>query len=408
MEKTNYNSQFSILNSEFDEIRPYEASEMRQAFEGLLIDRQFSLMLKGFAPWLPKSVRNGLLRLAFIGVHTPLDFQKRFMKPIVKFIIRKHTDGCTFDDHKLKAQENSQLETRYTFLSNHRDIVLDSAFLDILLINNGYPTTVEIGIGDNLLIYPWIKRLVRMNKAFTVRRGLTPHEMMRSSMLMSRYIHYAVTQKHENIWIAQREGRAKDSSDHTQDSVLKMLAMGAPEVDGQTFADRLRDLNIVPLTISYEYDPCDYLKAQEFQQKRDNPNFKKSRQDDLDNMQTGIFGYKGRVHYHCGTPVNEWVDELSDAKTPNEFFAAMSERIDQEIYAGYRLFSCNYIALDELEKNNAYAAHYTEADKQRFHDYIKLPHKDEPFLRERMLTMYAYPARHYLKTVEMRNMREGK
>ena len=195
---------------------------MKQAFNDLLNDRQFSLILKGFAPWLPKSVRNGLLRLAFTGVKTPLDFQMRFMKPVVKYIIRKHTDGCRFDDATIHAQTDE----RHTFVSNHRDIVLDSAFLDVLLNKHGYPTTVEIGIGDNLLIYPWIKRLVRMNKAFTVRRGLTPHEMMRSSQLMSRYIHYAVTQKKENIWIAQREGRAKDSDDRTQDSVLKMLAMG--------------------------------------------------------------------------------------------------------------------------------------------------------------------------------------
>ena len=264
--------------NQFDEIRPYEAAEMQQAFDDLLNDRQFSLVLKGFAPWLPKWMRNGLLRLAFTGVKTPLDFQKRFMKPIVKYIIRKHTDGCSFDDTDLKATSK---DARYTFITNHRDIVLDSAFLDVMLVDNGYPTTVEIGIGDNLLIYPWIKRLVRMNKAFTVRRGLTAHEMMRSSQLMSSYIHYAVTQKKENIWLAQREGRAKDSSDHTQDAVLKMLAMGGD----------LKELNIVPLTISYEYDPCDYLKAQEFQQKRDNPAFKKSRQDDLDNMRTGIFGY---------------------------------------------------------------------------------------------------------------------
>lgn len=238
--------------NEFDEIRPYEASEMKQAFEDLLSDRQFQMVLKGFVPWLPQRMRNGLLRLAFTGVKTPLDFQKRFMKPVVRYIIRKHTDGAKFDDRQLPRDKS----LRYTFISNHRDIVLDSAFLDLMLVNSGYPTTVEIGIGDNLLIYPWIKRLVRMNKAFTVRRGLTAHERMRSSQLMSRYIHYAVTKKKENIWIAQREGRAKDSDDRTQESVLKMLAMGGA----------LTELCIVPLTISYEYDPCDYLKAQEFQQ----------------------------------------------------------------------------------------------------------------------------------------------
>ena len=387
--------------SEFDEIRPYEAGEMKQAFEDLINDRQFSLVLKGFAPWLPKGVRNGLLRLAFTGVKTPLDFQKRFMKPVVKWIIRKHTDCCTFDDLDLERDGDDVTLERYTFVSNHRDIVLDSAFLDVMLVDAGYPTTVEIGIGDNLLIYPWIKRLVRMNKAFTVRRGLTAHEMMRSSQLMSRYIHYAVTQKHENIWIAQREGRAKDSSDHTQDAVLKMLAMGG---EGSP-ADSLRDLNIVPLTISYEFDPCDYLKAQEFQQKRDNPSFKKSRQDDLDNMKTGIFGYKGRVHYHCARPINTWIDELRDLPR-NEFFKALAERMDREIHHSYCLFPCNYIALDEQEGTTTHADHYTQHDKQRFEQYlsgqlakINIPDKDEAFLRERMLTMYANPVRNYLSTL---------
>lgn len=383
------------IPAEFDEIRPYDTGEMQQAFNELLADRQFSTMLRGMVPWLSKSLRNAVLKMAFVGVKSPLDFQKRFMKPIVRHIIRKHTDGCTFDDKCLPRD----FSLRYTFVSNHRDIVLDSALLDVMLVEAGYPTTVEIGIGDNLLIYPWIKRLVRMNKAFTVRRGLTPKEMLRSSQIMSRYIHYAVTQKHENIWIAQREGRAKDSDDRTQDSVLKMLAMGG---EGKTI-DSLREINIVPLTISYEFDPCDYLKAQEFQQKRDNPAFKKSRQDDLDNMKTGIFGYKGRVHYHCAAPINTWIDELGDLPK-TEFFAALSKRIDRELHANYCLFPCNYIALDELEGTKKYAQHYTEADKKRFEDYlkgqlekVKITNPDEKFLRERMLTMYANPLRNYLK-----------
>ena len=372
------------IPEEFDEIRPYEPEEMKQAFDDLLKDRQFQLVLKGFVPWLPKSLRNGILRLAFLGVKTPLGFQKRFMKPVVRYIIRKHTDGCTFDDRNLSSDKS----VRYTFVSNHRDIVLDSAFLDLMLVDAQYPTTVEIGIGDNLLIYPWIKRLVRMNKAFTVRRGLSPKEMLRSSQLMSNYIHFAVTEKKENIWIAQREGRAKDSDDRTQDAVLKMMAMGGD----------LKELNIIPLTISYEYDPCDYLKAQEFQQKRDNPAFKKSRQDDLDNMKTGIFGYKGRVHYHCGVPVNTWIDELENLPK-KDFFAALAKRMDMGIHQHYCLFPCNYIALDELNGNSDHAAFYTEVDKRCFEDYlsgqlakIKLPNKDEAFLRERMLTMYANPA----------------
>ena len=400
--------------NEFDEIRPYEAGEMKQAFEDLLNDRQFNLVLKGFVPWMPKAVRRGLLRLAFTGVKTPLDFQLRFMKPVVKYIIRKHTDGCQFDDAELKGFDSHSLQSkpmqtaqdttspRYTFVSNHRDIVLDSAFLDVMLIEAGYPTTVEIGIGDNLLIYPWIKRLVRMNKAFTVRRSLTPRAMLESSQLMSRYIHHAVNTKRENIWIAQREGRAKDSDDRTQDAVLKMLAMGG---EGNP-ADRLRDLNIVPLTISYEYDPCDYLKAQEFQQKRDNPAFKKSRQDDLDNMRTGIFGYKGRVVYRCAPPINTWIDELASLPK-TEFYTALSHRIDHELHRNYELYPCNYIALDMLNANREQAEHYSEADVAEFEQYltaqlakVNLPDKDEAFLRERMLTMYANPLRNYLKTAK--------
>ena len=372
---------------EFDEIRPYEEGEMQQAFNDLLNDRQFNAIMRGFAPWLPKTVRNGLLRLAFMGIKTPLDFQKRFMKPVVRYIIRKHTDGCIFDDSLLQTFSRKG-ETCYTFVSNHRDIVLDSAFLDVKLIDSGYPNTVEIGIGDNLLIYPWIKRLVRMNKAFTVRRGLTAHEMMRSSQLMSRYIHYAVTRKHENIWIAQREGRAKNSDDRTQESVLKMLAMGGD----------LRELNIVPLTISYEFDPCDYLKAQELQQRRDNPAFKKSRQDDLDNMRVGILGYKGRVCYRPAVPLNTWIDEIDSSLPKNEYFTALARRVDRAIHRGYELFPSNYVAADLLSPHVEYQSHYTPQDKERFEQYlsrqmakIMMPGKDEAFLRECILTMYANP-----------------
>ena len=392
--------------NEFDEIRPYEAGEMKQAFEDLLADRQFNVVMKGFAPWLPKGLRNGLLRLAFTGVKTPLDFQKRFMKPVVKWIMRRHTDGCSFDDTALKTNHISHLSSlishldeRYTFVSNHRDIVLDSAFLDVLLIDAGYPTTVEIGIGDNLLIYPWIKRLVRMNKAFTVRRGLSLRETMEASQLMSRYIHYAVTQKKENIWIAQREGRAKDSDDRTQDAVLKMLAMGYDKNDKGIITDALRELNIVPLTISYEFDPCDYLKAQEMQNKRDIAGFKKSKQDDLDNMKTGIFGYKGRVKYRAAAPINTWIDELKDLPK-SEFFKAVAQRMDKEIHRGYELYPCNYIAADMLSGSNSYANNYTDKDKQRFEDYLKsqiakinLEQKDEPFLRNQILVMYANPVK---------------
>ena len=381
---------------EFDEIRPYEKGEMKEALNQLLNDRHFNKMMQGMAPWLPKALRNGIFRLMFIGVKTPLDFQLRFMKHVVRYVLKKYAHGYTFNHDTISNRDNQ------LFISNHRDIVLDSAILDLMLYEAGFPTTCEIAIGDNLLIYPWIKTLVRMNKAFTVRRSLKAKEMMESSILMSRYMHYAITEKKENIWIAQREGRAKDSSDHTQDSVLKMLAYGG---EG-TIVEKLKELNIVPLTISYEYDPCDYLKAQEFQQKRDDPSWKKSKQDDLDNMKIGIIGYKGHVHYRTGTPVNQWIDELKDMPK-TEIFKEIAQRLDTAIHSGYMLYPGNYIAYDELNGTDKYKENYSEHDKKVFAEYvnkqiakIKLPNPDKDFLRERILTMYANPVVNKMHAME--------
>lgn len=378
----------TIDTSKFDAIRPYNKGEMKQALNDLLGDRHFQAILKGYLPWVPKSLRNGVIRMLFIGIDSPFDFQKRFMLRIVRRLVKKATTGFGFDHEKIEKGS-----VRYTFLSNHRDIVLDSALLDMALFENGFEDTVEIGIGDNLLIYPWIKAIVRMNKAFTVRRGLSPRELLASSKLMSEYMHYAITQKHENIWLAQREGRAKDSNDLTQDAVLKMLAMGG---EGSPI-ESLKELNIVPLTISYEYDPCDYLKAKEFQQKRDDPKFKKSKQDDLDNMRIGIFGKKGRLMYRASEPINNWIDELKDVPR-TELFTAIAQRMDKAIHQGYELYPGNYVAYDMLHEEKRFADKYTEKEKQTFEQYlqsridlINLPNKDVAFLRERILTMYAFP-----------------
>ena len=383
--------------NDFDEIRPFAEGEVKQAVESLLADRQFSRMLKGFVPWMPKWMRNGLIRLAFIGVNTPLQFQLRFIKPVLKRILRKCSTGCTMDFNGIAPGPE-----RYTFISNHRDIVLDSAILDLMLHENKFPTTCEIAIGDNLLIYPWIKTLVKLNKAFTVKRGLSPRELLESSQRMSRYMHYAITEKHENIWIAQREGRAKDSSDQTQESLLKMFAMAG---EG-SIIDRLKELNLVPLSISYEYDPCDYLKAQEFQLKRDNPSFKKSKQDDLDNMKTGIFGKKGRIHYEAMPPINTWLDELAELPR-TEIFGEIARRIDQQIHRGYRLFPGNYVALDMLQGTSTYVGNYSDEERKTFEAYlqsridlVKIENKDEAFLRERILTMYANPVINKMKSEE--------
>lgn len=379
---------------DFDQLRPYNDDEIHAAIDSLLHDRQFSRILKGALPILPLGITRGLLKLTTLGIDSTLRFQMRIMRPIVNHVLRKCSTGRTFQYTGIQPGKE-----RYTFLSNHRDIVLDSAILDIMLYNNGFPTTCEIAIGDNLLIYPWIRTLVRLNKAFIVHRNISRHELYESSMLISRYMHHVINKKHENIWIAQREGRAKDSSDQTQVSLLKMLSMS-----GNDPLERIKELNIVPLAISYEYDPCDYLKAKEFQQKRDDAGWKKSKQDDLMNMKTGIFGQKGHIHYQTARPVNTWIDELKGLDKA-EFFAELASRLDREIHHNYRLFPGNYVADDLLSGTPAHANHYTHKEKLAFEKYIKermvlidLPNRDEAFLREKLLTMYANPVRNYEKS----------
>lgn len=380
---------------DFDNIRPFEPCELREAIDSLFCDQQFCTILQSFYKDIPLEV----LKTQLESCPNALELQKTFIYPLIRKLIQQCCKEVTMDTSNIAPADR---KGSFTFISNHRDIVLDSAFLNILLIENQYRTTTEIAIGDNLLVYPWIRTLVRINKSFIVQRSVGMREMLASSRHMSQYMHFAVNQKHESIWIAQREGRAKDSNDRTQESVLKMMAMGG---EGTPF-ENLKALQLVPLAISYEYDPCDYLKAQEFQLKRDVPGFKKSQQDDLNNMQTGIFGYKGRVHYHISTPVNTWIDEYA-ALPKGEMFKAIAQRIDQNIHSTYHLYAVNYVAADLLNGTDTYASHYTAEEKALFEKYlderlalIQIPGKDEAFLRERMLTMYANPLFNYMKAHE--------
>ena len=371
--------------TEFDEIRPYNDEELPQIFEELIADPAFQKAATDAIPNVPFE----LLAQKIRACKSKLDFQETFCYGILWKIAADHTDGLTLDHTAVPDKSKA-----YTYLSNHRDIILDSGFLSILLIDQGMDT-VEIAIGDNLLVYPWIKKLVRVNKSFIVQRALTMRQMLESSARMSRYMHYTISEKKQSIWIAQREGRAKDSNDRTQDSVLKMLAMGG---EGDLI-DRLMEMNIAPLAISYEYDPCDFLKAQEFQLKRDIEGYKKTTQDDLISMQTGLFGYKGKVHFQTAPCINDRLAQLDRSLPKQELFSS----IDQRIHSNYRIYSGNYVAYDLLKGTSEFAGHYTPEEKLRFVTYIeqqlgkiKIPNKDEDFLRGKLLLMYANPLVNYL------------
>lgn len=370
----------------FDAIRPFEPEELPEVFERLLGNAQFAQVVA----YVFKDVPFDMLAQKMRACKTNLEFQVAFCYPFIKGLLQKASLGC---DMNVDAID---MEKRYTFVSNHRDIVLDSALLDVLLVDAGCKTTCEIAIGDNLLSLPWVKDLVRINKSFIVERSVSLRQMLLSSKRLSDYMHLVIAQKHDNVWIAQREGRAKDSNDRTQESIIKMMVMGG---EG-TLVERLKGLHIVPLAISYEYDPCDFLKAQEFQLKRDIADWKKGPMDDVVSMQTGIMGYKGHIHYDAAPCIDAWLDTLDADMLTGDFFKAVATHIDEEVFRRYRLYPSNYVALDELEGTTAHADRYTAEQKAQFDGYIaqqmakiQLPDKDEAFLRERLLTMYANPAR---------------
>ena len=382
------------MNTEFDEIRPYHDEELPQVFEELIADPAFRKVAAIAMPGVPVEAWAQQMR----ACKTKLEFQIAFCYNILKRIIKEKTDGLTMNYSALEAEPTRA----YTYISNHRDIILDSGLLSMLLVERGLDT-VEIAIGDNLLIYPWIKKLVRVNKSFIVQRALTMRQMLESSARMSRYMHYTIGEKHQSIWIAQREGRAKDSDDRTQESVLKMLAMGG---EGGII-DRLTQMNIAPLSISYEFDPCDFLKAKEFQLKRDMPDYHKTTADDLLNMQTGLTGYKGHVHFQPAPCINDKLAKMDRSLSKQELFTRIAALIDDGIHANYRIYPNNYVASDLLEGNTRHAAHYTEADRNRFTTYIDkqigridLPQKDVPFIREKMLLMYANPLKNQERRME--------
>lgn len=375
--------------AEFDEIRPYRNEELPQIFEELIADAEFRKVACAAIPGVPFESLAEKMRQC----KTTEEFQRTFCYGILWNIAKSCTSGLSLDHTSLKDKRQA-----YTYISNHRDIILDSGFLSILLVDQGMET-VEIAIGDNLLIYPWIKKFVRINKSFLVQRSLGLRQMLEASDRLSRYIHYAIGEKKQSVWIAQREGRAKDSDDRTQDSLLKMLAMGG---EGN-MADRLKALHIAPLAISYEYDPCDYLKAQEFQLKRDIEGFKKSPEDDLKNMVTGLMGFKGRVHLCTGNSLDTLLDSVDGTLPKQEFFAAVSAIIDKEIHRNYKLYPGNYVAADLLSGGDLFINRYTSEEKRQFEEYlsgqlakIDIPDKDEVFLRNKMLTMYANPLRNHL------------
>lgn len=375
------------MEYDFSDIAPYGQEEFKEKMAHLVNEEGFEHAVRYVMPDVdyPEFIK------LLLSVKDGNEFQSKVMRSFLEMLVKRTTSGITCG-----GLDNISHDQRYTFMSNHRDIVLDASFLNYCFLTNDF-TTSEVAIGNNLLIYDWITVLVKLNKSFIVKRNLKITQALVAARQLSAYIHYCINQKHESLWIAQREGRAKDSNDITQESLIKMIGLEG----GGTLLENIISANIIPVAISYEYDPNDYLKATEFLLKRLDPAFKKSPHDDLLSMETGLLQPKGRVHFQIGRGINDILTKLPADTDKAEILKNVCSAIDCEIHSNYKIFPINYIAHDLLHHNQEYRAEYSEEELHGFQNYIEqqldkvrlasVSVVDRDYMREMMLTMYFNP-----------------
>ncbi|HEY8404424.1 MAG TPA: 1-acyl-sn-glycerol-3-phosphate acyltransferase [Flavobacteriales bacterium] len=382
----------------FDDIRPYNEEELQAAIARLLQEPMLMKMMRWVYPGLTKSE----VKRIFMDVKNLKQFQEEVSAPAVKVITQMTTSGLSFSN--IESIEHNK---GYLFISNHRDIILDSAFLNVSLMERGYETT-EIAIGDNLLKTQVVKDIVRSNKNFIVNRDVNAKEIFYYSLRLSNYIRDTITRRNTSIWIAHREGRSKDGDDKTSTGLLKMFTLS---YDG-TIEDGLRTLNLLPMCVSYEYDPCDLLKTNELLHKRIYGSYEKQPNEDFYSMITGITGHKGRVHIAVGRELTETYKLMETITNKNEKIRVLSEAINHQMYEIYKLWPTNYIAYDMLHGRKEFRDKYSRIQQITFSNYIRgqviklslsrkklgLPKENlNASAREILLQMYANPVINFLE-----------
>jgi len=342
------------FDKEFEKIRPYNDSEVKQGIERLMALKEFAKISKYLFPDVDLERVKGFLK----KIDTIAEFQKiisnRFLQGIVKTTITEITSTGV----------DSVKNEGHLFIANHRDIVLDAALMQAILLSKDIPTT-EITVGDNLTVNPFFKEMGKLNKMFTLYRGGGKIQMYKNAILHSKYIHRLVRERNTSLWIAQRDGRTKDGNDKTQQGLLKML-LG----DRRDVAPAIKELDIVPVSISYELEPCFKEKINELYISK-HREYVKEENEDMNSVVTGMFGQKGRVHIAFGTPINNTIKSVDEGNlTNNEIVDVFVTEIDKQIYNSYRLWPNNYIAWDMLNNSSKFQDKYTEKEKQEFESYV--------------------------------------
>ncbi len=370
----------------FDAIRPFYETEVNEALQSVIPHPMMKALMNFTFPEMEDEVWKEQLR----KTHSIRDFQCNFIYHTVLKILENSSDGLTTSGFEHLEKNNS-----YLFISNHRDILLDTTLLNAALFQNGHLMTAS-AIGDNLVQKSFIKTLARLNRNFLVLRGLSPREMLQSSKLLSEYIGQLLLHENRSVWIAQREGRTKDGNDETNPGVLKMIGMASDEADVMQYFKKLK---IVPVSISYEYDPTDVLKMPQLLAEANNEVYVKSKNEDLNTILSGVMGQKKRIHLHIGKVLDTEIDQIvAENDSSNKQIQALAQEIDDAILSSYELWPTNFIAYDILHKTTTYSHRYTEAEKSLFERRLEMRiGLDNPISLEGFLAMYANPVVNKLK-----------
>lgn len=364
----------------FDKIRPFYDAEVNEAIQAAVNHPMMKALMDFTFPDVPDEEWKNQLK----KTHSIRDFQCNFIYQSVQKVLAKSSEGLT-----TSGFEKLHPNTSYLFISNHRDIILDTSLLNVALFDHGLVMTAS-AIGDNLVKKSFLKTLSKLNRNFLVQRGLPPRELLESSKLMSEYIGQLLLRENRSVWIAQREGRTKDGNDATHSGVLKMLAMGSDE---KNLMDYFKKIKIVPVSISYEYDPTDALKMPQLIAEARNEIYIKEKNEDFITLLSGIIGQKKRIHIHIGDILNTELDKIAaEFDNNNKQIQALAQAIDDSILQSYKLWPTNYIAYDLLHKSNTYSHLYTEEEKSLFERRLEMKiDEHNPQMLESFLAMYANP-----------------
>ena len=370
----------------FDAIRPFYETEVNEALQSVIPHPMMKALMNFTFPEMDDEVWKAQLK----KTHSIRDFQCNFIYHTVQRILENSSDGLTTSGFEHLEKNNS-----YLFISNHRDILLDTTLLNAALFQNGHLMTAS-AIGDNLVQKSFIKTLARLNRNFLVLRGLSPREMLQSSKLLSEYMGQLLLHENRSVWIAQREGRTKDGNDETNPGVLKMIGMASDETDVMQYFKKLK---IVPVSISYEYDPTDVLKMPQLLAEANNEVYVKSKNEDLNTILSGVMGQKKRIHLHIGKVLDTEIDQIvAENDSSNKQIQALAQKIDDAVLSNYKLWPTNFIAYDIVHKTSTYSHMYTESEKSLFERRLEMRiGLDNPIALEGFLAMYSNPVVNKLK-----------